>query len=113
MSFQFSALDTKIKAKLALEYADYIYGVIGIDKVRDAFTTALLRTSCGCVFEPYFDELLGEWKVMEGHDRGCHRARFPILQDWADSTIKRRELREKSRDNGQLLHLEESRHATA
>lgn len=118
-TFRFADLDTTIKAKLALEYAELIYTIHTIDsksdpwyKIRDIFTTAILRTCCGCVNETYFDELLGEWKVMEGHGRGCHLIRFPISDDYANSTLKRRGSKEVLRDHAGLLQIEESRHAT-
>lgn len=116
-TFKFADLDTKIKAKLALEYAELIYEIRDIDpkspwnSIRDLFTTAILRSCCGCENETYFDELLGEWKVMEGHDRGCHFARFPISEDYANSTIKRRGSKELLRDHQGLLQIEEARHA--
>lgn len=116
-SFRFRDLASEIKARLALDHAEIIYDLSNDPycwnyRIRDAFTTALLRTNCGCESEPYFDELLGEWKIMEGHDRGCLFRRYPISEDLSDATIKRRGKRERPHDNEGLLHIEEKSYAT-
>lgn len=74
------------------------------------FTTCVLRADCGCDLT-YFDEMTQQFVELDAHGPGCHRVRWPIIEDWSDRTIQRRNKRNLTVSDFQ--EIEESAYAGA